>query len=109
LSIDEETLTIIEKMAERNFEATKRIKEAIEALIKEAKKALGIADIIEHIEEEVDDIRMEALELVLSKCHEEIRSISLCILLKDIIDSIENSVDRCEDVADVIRSIAVLS
>ncbi len=35
--------------------------------------------------------------------------ISQCLMLKEVMDSIENSADKCEDVADVLRSIALLS
>lgn len=107
--IPSETLSIIEKMAEKNSIASKYISSAISALIKNTKEALKIADEIERVEEEVDDIRMLALRSILKKCSAPESNVSLCLLVKDVIDSIENSVDRCEDVADVIRSIAILT
>jgi len=33
---------------------------------------------------------------------------SNCILVREIITTIENAADRCEDAADVLRSIALL-
>ncbi|MEM4601170.1 MAG: DUF47 family protein, partial [Sulfolobales archaeon] len=66
-----------------------------------------LANKVESLEEEVDDIRHEVFREVLKFCDSS-RS-SKCMLTKEIMDSIENAADRCEDVADVLRSIALLS
>ncbi len=97
---------LITKMVERVVESTKLLKKAIEALVNNPENALELADSVERLEEEVDEIRMEALAEVLKFC-DEARP-SACIIAKEIVDSVENSEDRCEDSADVIRSIVVL-
>ena len=68
---------------------------------------MKIADKIEALEEEVDEIRVMGLAKVLEWCDKT--GPSACIIAKEAVDSIENAEDRCEDVADVIRSIALLS
>jgi len=104
--IEEEIIEDLMRMAARILNATKLIKEAAKKLIENPKKALELADNIERLEEEVDEIRMEALEKVMKFC-DKTRN-SLCIISKDLVDSLENASDRCEDTADVIRSIALL-
>lgn len=96
-------VNIIEKVSE----STRLLKEAIEALVSNAGRALELADDIERLEEEVDEIRIEALAEVLRICDET--RVSACIIAKEIVDSVENSEDKCEDAADVVRSIAALS
>jgi len=49
----------------------------------------------------------EALREILSTCNEV--KTSTCLILKGIIDSIENAADKCEDVADILRSIVLLN
>jgi len=96
------------KMSKELQKATLRIKDGIKELYKDIKKALEIAETIERIEEEVDEIRTQALEKAVAWCDELITP-SVCIIIKEVIDSIENATDRCEDVADIIRNIALLT
>ncbi|MEM1983205.1 MAG: DUF47 family protein [Sulfolobales archaeon] len=93
-------------MCEKVYQAIELLKEAVRILHIEPNKALNIANDVERIEEEVDDIRLKALGKVLKFCDQS--EVSTCIIAKEIIDSLENSADRCEDSADVIRVIAVL-
>ena len=95
------------RMAERIYDATSKLVEAISLVKKEPKKALELADEVEKIEEEVDDIRDDALKCVFEICDDS--KPSTCLISKEIIDSLENSSDRCEDTGDVIRSIAVMN
>ncbi|MEM1682308.1 MAG: DUF47 family protein [Sulfolobales archaeon] len=94
-------------MASRVHEAVKYIKQAVEMLPENPRGTLELANKVESLEEEVDDIRHEVFREVLKFCDSS-RS-SKCMLTKEIMDSIENAADRCEDVADVLRSIALLS
>ena len=104
--IDEDIVEDLIRMDARILDATRLIKEAARKLIEDPRKALELADNIERLEEEVDEIRMEALEKVMRFCDKTKNS--LCIISKDLVDSLENASDRCEDTADVIRSIALL-
>lgn len=93
-------------MCEKVYQAIELLKEAVRVLHSEPNKALSIANDVERIEEEVDEIRLKALNKVLKFCDQS--EVSTCIVAKEIVDSLENSADRCEDSADVIRVIAVL-
>ncbi len=93
-------------MCEKVLRAIELLKEAVVTLHSEPSKTLSIANDVERIEEEVDEIRLKALGKVLKFCDQS--EVSTCIVAKEIIDSLENSADRCEDSADVIRVIAVL-
>lgn len=105
ISLDKEIVSGLLNMASRLHEAMAMINRAFKELAKSPQKALSTADAIERIEEEVDDLRTSLLEYVLSKCDEE--GPKWCTIVKEIIDEIENSVDRCENVADMIRYISV--
>jgi len=94
-------------MASMVYEATKLIGDAARKLIEDPRDVLAIAERIERIEESVDDVRAEALREILNICNEV--KISTCLILKEIIDSIENAADKCEDVADILRSIVLLN
>jgi len=94
-------------MSSKIVNACKLIKDAVINLADDPRKSLELADRVERIEEEIDDIRMKALKIFLTACREF--NISTCIMIKDFIDDVENASDKCEDVADVIRSIAILT
>ncbi len=94
------------KMSEEVAKAASLLKNAIEGLVSNPRNSLKLADNVERIEEQVDDLRDDALREVMKFCDKA--TVSACIIGKEIIDSLENSSDRCEDVADVVRSIAVM-
>jgi uncharacterized protein Yka (UPF0111/DUF47 family) len=75
---------------------------AIEKLVKEPRAVLGLENEIEHIEEEVDDMRIEVFNEIIQLCDKV--NTSSCILSKELMDSVENAADKCEDVADILRS-----
>lgn len=107
IKIPDNVLSLMLSMAEKVHEATILIKDAIMDLYENPRKSLEVADKIERLEEEVDEIRLEGLEEAFKWC--DTVKTSACIMVKEAIDSLENAMDRCEDVADVIRSIALLS
>ncbi len=104
--IDEEIKDYIIEMSKRVVESVKKLEEAVLVITLKPSRSLELADEVERLEEEVDEIRIKALAKILEFCDKT--KTSLCIIAKDIVDSLENSEDRCEDAADVIRSIAVL-
>lgn len=106
-NVPQEILNKLFSMASKVHEATLLMKQAAEKLISDPREVLEIANKIEILEEEVDDIRHEVFKIILNFC--ERSKISQCIMIKEVMDSIENSADKCEDVADVLRSIALLS
>jgi len=93
-------------MSLKVLEAMNLIKLSAEVLTKDPRKALELADKIEAIEEEVDDLRHELFKDILTFCDNA--KPSSCILAKEIMDSIENAADRCENVGDLFRRLALL-
>lgn len=92
-------------MAENVHKSTLLMKNAAEKLLVDPREVLNISNEIERLEEETDDIRHEVFKEILKYCEES--KISRCLMLKEVMDSIENSADKCEDVADTLRSIAL--
>ncbi len=104
-SVPGELLKILKDMTSEIVEASKLVIEAVNTIGQDPSKALTITHRIEDIEENVDDLRMEAYKFLYKMCKDKIGI--ECILYKEVIDDIENTSDRCEDTADVIRMIAV--
>lgn len=105
VNLDKEIVSGLLNIASKLREAMVLINRAFKELAESPQKALSTADAIERIEEEVDDLRTSLLEQVFLKCDE--MGPKWCTIVKEIIDEIENSVDRCENVADMIRYIGV--
>lgn len=83
------------------------LKDAATLLVEDVKEALKKADEVERIEEEVDEIRSALEERLFKECHVDL-SISECLLYAEVTLLLEGASDKCEDVGDVIRSIALL-
>lgn len=75
-------------------------------LMEKPNEALKLADLVEKAEEKMDDLRAGLLVSALTFCDRS-KSAGTSLMLKEIIDNMENVADRCEDVADVIRGIAI--
>ncbi len=105
LAIPTEVLNDVTEMCCKFEEAISKLREALLELTKDLKKSLELADSVEKIEEEVDEIRSRAFEKVLVICRNS--DPATCIILNEVVDSLENAVDRCEDSADMIRYLAV--
>ncbi|MEM0003860.1 MAG: DUF47 family protein [Desulfurococcaceae archaeon] len=103
-------LALVDKlieMASNVHESTRIILEASRELLTGHRgRVLELANKIESHEEKVDDLHVEALQEVLAYC--DSARTSNCILAKEITDTIENAADKCEEVGDVLRSIALL-
>lgn len=105
INLDKEIVSSLLNIAFKLREAMALINRAFKELAESPQKALSTADAIERIEEEVDDLRTSLLGYVFSKCDD--MGPKWCTIVKEIIDEIENSVDRCENVADMIRYISI--
>jgi len=101
-------LSGMEQIAELAVRAVEKIKEGIEAVRKNPRHAVELAREIERLEEQADDIRSEVEEKILEWCNKEGETGS-CIALYNALESLETATDKCEDTADVIRSIAILN
>lgn len=82
---------------------------AFSALVEGKDEVFSLCQQVENCEEEIDEFRGHLVrEDFLPWCQEPKRG-GLCIILKEALDNMENVADQAEDVADVIRSIAILS
>ncbi len=104
----QQILDSLEEIARITVEASNMIKETISVVRSNPRKAIELAREIERLEEKADDVRSEAEELLLDWCNKEGESGS-CLALYNALESLETATDKCEDTADVLRSIAVLN
>jgi uncharacterized protein Yka (UPF0111/DUF47 family) len=83
------------------------VQQCIELLTdKKVQEALDAADKVERLEEEVDDLYRKGRGL-LSEISGPALTVGQIILLAEFMAAIENVADRCEDVCDQARVIAV--
>jgi predicted phosphate transport protein (TIGR00153 family) len=73
---------------------------------KKVQEALDAADKVERLEEEVDDLYRKARALLSEISGPELTA-GQVVLLAELLDAVENIADRCEDVCDQARVIAV--
>lgn len=84
-------------------------RDVFELLTKKPSEALTLAQAVEEMEEKIDDFLAEViLPEILAFCDRS-KSVSTSLMLWEIIDNMENVADRCEDVSDIMRGIAVSS
>ncbi len=107
IELGKELLKFIKEMGSRIGDASRTLCRAIEALSTSPSRALELSDEVERREEEVDEVRMQALEYIFRESRSGTRSITWSMIAKDLIDTLEAASDRAEDTADMIRLIAV--
>lgn len=98
----------LEKIAGLALESIKLIIEAVSKARSDPKTAIQLAKKVEELEEEADEIRSNAEEDIIKWCNENPGE-GTCIALYNVLASLEMSTDKCEDTADLLRSIAILS
>jgi len=94
------------KLTDLSVELVLKLGEALDALIEGSKEVLKLADMVERKEEEIDEFRHGLIAKILS-WGDSAKKLSNVIMLKEVIENIENASDKGEDVADLIRTIAV--
>uniref|UniRef100_A0A7C2BL73 DUF47 family protein n=1 Tax=Thermosphaera aggregans TaxID=54254 RepID=A0A7C2BL73_9CREN len=103
--LDEHMISYVSTVTSKIRHIAELILSALQSLKRSAQETIEYTNEVEKIEEEVDDLKLEAYKVVLKKCNE--KSIEWCILSKEIIDTLEEATDRGERVADIIRMLAV--
>ncbi|NQT30088.1 MAG: DUF47 family protein [Candidatus Saganbacteria bacterium] len=83
--------------------AVNKLEEAIDALSKDKKNVLALCTEVELLEEQGDEQKKELTGIIL-KSHLDA---GIMILLHDLIEAIEETCDRAEDSADLVRVFAV--
>jgi len=89
------------------MEISMRTHETFIMLEKDPKGAVALSHEVEKMEEKIDDLRAEELTPRLLTWYKKIKDIGSALLLREITDNMENIADFCEDVSDIIRSIAI--
>ena len=93
-------------MVRADVDCVKVLTQCIRALPKDSKKALALANEVEMLEENIDDLYEEARKL-LATLEFPGFTIGALILLNEFLDAIETVADWCENTADIVRAIAV--
>ena len=100
----------LREMADLCVEVARSVRTAFEKLSAGTDAAIEAAKQVEILEESIDEFRMGLVKAILN-CKERvvsIRSLGPWLMLLNAIENMEDVADRSEDVADVIRSIAIL-
>jgi len=94
-------------LADMDVKIAEKMRDAFVQLLEDPDIAIKVTHEVEKMEEEIDDYRVALVEKIL-KYGDEVKSISAWLMLKETVENMEDVADRSEDVADVIRSIAIL-
>jgi hypothetical protein len=105
--LQKELRKTVETFSTAVLEISKRTHVTFIALTKNPKSAITLSHEVERLEEKIDDLRADDLTPKLLAWYKKIKEIGSSLLLKEITDNMENIADLCEDVSDIIRSIAV--
>ncbi|KUO43378.1 MAG: hypothetical protein APU95_05870 [Hadesarchaea archaeon YNP_N21] len=105
--IDEKLKSGIKEISDNLLEMANLMRKSFAEVSKKPKEAIKLADQVERIEEKIDDLRMDEIMPEVVRWSNRSRKPGTSMILKDVIDHMENVADRCEDVVDVIRSIAI--
>lgn len=89
------------------LDTTIKMHETFISLTKDPRSAIALSYEVEKLEEKIDDFRTEELVPKLMVWYRRIRDIGVALLMYELTDNMENIADLCEDVSDIIRSIAV--
>ncbi len=93
-------------MSKACTKAVSILSDCIEALSEDRLKAIGLADQVEMIEEDVDDLYSEARRHIATLEFQGFSDGAL-ILLNEFFDALETVTDWCENTVDIVRAIAV--
>jgi len=98
--------TGLRQLADMLVEIVAKMKIAIEKLLREPGNAIKLADELETLEERIDEHRVELLVKII-KIGDRTEGFSSWLMLKEAVENMENVADKSEDVADVVRIIAI--
>jgi uncharacterized protein len=96
----------VENMCRANYATVKVLSQCIHELSRNPQKALDLANQVELFEEDVDDLFGEARNQLVMMDEGELTRSAL-ILVNELIESIEEASDWCENSADIARAIAI--
>jgi predicted phosphate transport protein (TIGR00153 family) len=108
--LNERIVVHLKEMASMCVEIVDKVRFAFLKLSEGPKQAIDAAGQVEVVEESIDDFRLGLIKEILDckKPIVSIKSLGPWLMLLNAIENMEDVSDRSEDVADVIRSIAIL-
>jgi len=93
-------------MCKANVDCVVVLSKCVKALHEDPKAALSLADEVEMLEEEIDELYSVA-RYYLANLEYPGFSLGALILLNEFLDALETIADWCENTADIVRAIAV--
>ena len=106
-ALTDEIRANLKEMADRCVEIVEKVRVALEKLGENINAAIEASDQVEALEEGIDEFRLGLVKRVLKR-GDEVKSVGSWLMLLEAIENMEDVSDRSEDVADVVRSIAIL-
>jgi hypothetical protein len=106
-SLTDEIKINLKEMANRCVEIVEKVRTAFSALSEGVDVAIKEANDVELLEESIDEFRIGLIKLVLTY-GDKTKKIASWLMLLNTIENMEEVADHSEDVADVIRTIAIL-
>jgi len=104
--LPEELRQSIENMCRENLSCVKVLVKCIRALSGDPKKALDLADHVEMLEEDVDELYAESRQ-IMAGIEDLGMTRGAAILLNEFMDAVEMVADWCENTVDIARAIAI--
>jgi len=104
--LPEELRKSIENMCQENYSCVRVLAKCIRALSGNPKKALELADQVELLEEDVDDLYAESRR-IMAGIEDLGMTRGASILLNEFMDAVEMVADWCENTVDIARAIAI--
>ena len=94
------------KMTDMSTKEMNHLRDSLQYLIKEPKKAFEEANKVERMEESIDEFRDDLIAVIL-KWADEVNFVSHWLMIKEVAENIEQMSDVMEDTGDIIRGLAV--
>lgn len=102
----EEMKIAAQNMCKANNDCVTVLGKCIKTLTKDPKEAINLANEVEVLEEEIDELYSRA-RIFLANLKFEDFTVGAIILLNQFLDALETVADWCENTADVVRAISV--
>jgi len=105
ISIPKELWNVYAEMAKDLVECARALRASIEKLGSDPAEARGLSEKVDQIEKRVDEKHLKIKGLLL-KSDKEVAPSTL-LILKDLVESMEQVADNCDDTADYVRVLTI--
>ncbi|MEM1918512.1 MAG: DUF47 family protein [Desulfurococcaceae archaeon] len=105
IRVESRVAEIIVKMVDKTINAMDELVQVVKNIGEPIDRITNSIVKIKNTEEEIDELRFDALSHLFSRCSEKL-DVS-CIVTKDLIDEVEKISDVCEDVCDLVKLISL--